>query len=264
MKKPLAKSLNIVDVIVKSRHSNRIKRFIENQLNNHKDNKMFSFITETWNPVTGCKHHCIYCWARKLALTKLKGTRKYRNGFKPTIHLEEFKRKFNGGVVFVSDMGDLFGEFVPSEWIQKVIDYTAKFPNTYFLFMTKNPARYHEFIDEFPTNAILGATIETDRDDLYRKYRISRAPLPSQRYLAMKELEWDKKFISIEPILDFNPEKFPRWIEEISPIMVYVGYDNYSWKLPEPTLHSTMEIIEKLREFTVVIEKTIRKAWHEK
>ena len=263
MEKSETESLNIVDIIVKYRHFKKIKDFIENLLNSRKGSRMFSLVTETWNPVTGCDHYCIYCWARRLALTKLKNTRKYRNGFKPAIHPSEFKKKFSGGIVFVTDMGDLFSASVPSVWILKVIRYTAKFPDTYFLFMTKNPARYHEFIDEFPPNAILGATIETNRDDLYYKYRISQAPPPSERYIAMKELEWDKKFISIEPILDFNLRVFSKWIEEISPIMVYIGYDNYGWKLPEPTLYNTLRLIEELRKFTIVIKKTIRKAWYE-
>lgn len=263
MEKSEMKSLNIVDIIVKYRHFKKIKDFIENLLNSRKGSRMFSLVTETWNPVTGCEHYCIYCWARRLALTKLKNTKKYRNGFKPAIHPDEFKKKFNGGIVFVSDMGDLFGATVPSEWILKVIKHTAKFSDTYFLFMTKNPARYHEFLNEFPPNAILGATIETDRDDLYYKHKISHAPLPSERYIAMKELKWDKKFISIEPILDFNLRIFSKWIKEISPIMVYIGYDNYGWKLPEPTLYNTLKLIKRLKRFTIVIKKTIRKAWYE-
>jgi len=25
-------------------------------------------LIERWNPITGCCHECIYCWARRLAL----------------------------------------------------------------------------------------------------------------------------------------------------------------------------------------------------
>jgi DNA repair photolyase len=28
--------------------------------------RMFDFVTETWNPITGCSHECVYCWARRL------------------------------------------------------------------------------------------------------------------------------------------------------------------------------------------------------
>ena len=230
---------------------------------NVKASRMFSVVTKTWNPVTGCLHYCKYCWARRLALTKLKNTKKYRNGFSPQIHENEFRKRFNGDFVFVCDMGDLFGDWVPREWILKVIEHIKKFPDTDFLFLTKNPKRYHEFIDYFPENAILGATIETNRDDLYRKHDISKAPLPSERYKAMKTLDWPKKFVSIEPILEFDLEMFSKWIREIRPIMVYVGYDNYNNGLPEPCLEKTLRLIKELSEITTVKTKTIRKAWDE-
>ncbi len=222
--------------------------------------KMFSIVTETWNPVTGCLHHCKYCWARRLAETRLKNSRRYCNGFTPRLNKEEFNKKFRGGVVFVSDMGDLFGEFIPDEWIEAVIKHVKKFPNTFFLFLTKNPSRYNDF--DFPENAILGATIETDKDEIYGE--ISKSPKPSERIKAMVKLDWDFKFLSIEPILDFSP-KYWRKIEKINPFMIYIGYDNYHNKLPEPTLDKTLSLTKKLRDNGfLVLEKTMRRAWYEK
>jgi DNA repair photolyase len=232
--------------------------------NNANGRKMFNIITKTWNPVTGCYHSCIYCWARKLALRKLRNAERYRNGFIPKLNQGEFNDRFDGGIVFVSDMGDLLGDFIPRKWIESVINYVKKFPNTYFLLLTKNPARYHEFLDKMPSNIILGVTIETNRDDLYLKKMISKAPLPSKRYEAMQKLNWDKKFISIEPILDFDLEKFAQWIEEIEPLMIYIGYDNYNNKLPEPSINKTLKLIEVLSETTLIIKKTIRSAWNER
>ncbi len=222
--------------------------------------KMFSIVTETWNPVTGCLHYCRYCWARRLAETRLKNSKRYSNGFTPRLNKEEFSKRFKGGVVFVSDMGDLFGEFIPDEWIEMVLKHVRKFPNTFFLFLTKNPSRYHNF--DFPENVILGATIETDRDSIYEG--ISKAPKPSERIKAMIELDWDAKFLSIEPILDFSP-KFWKKVEKINPFMIYIGYDNYSYKLPEPSLDKTLFLIKKLRDNGfLVLEKTIRRAWYER
>jgi len=222
--------------------------------------KMFSIVTETWNPVTGCLHHCRYCWARRLAETKLKNSKRYSNGFAPRLNKGEFSKRFKGGVVFVSDMGDLFGEFIPDEWIELVLKHVKKFPNTFFLFLTKNPLRYHDF--DFPENAILGATIETDDNEVYAG--ISKAPKPSERIKAMMELDWDAKFVSVEPILDFSL-RFWEKIERINPLMVYIGYDNYGHKLPEPTLDRTLSLVKKLRDDGfLVLRKTIRRAWHEK
>jgi hypothetical protein len=167
-------------------------------------------------------------------------------------------------VVFVADMGDMFCAGVPDEWIVRVIEHIRGFPNTYFLFLTKNPERYRDFVDIIPNNVILGATIETDKDEIYLEHNISGAPLPSLRYKAMKALNWDLKFVSIEPILDFDLENFVKWIKDINPFMVYVGYDNYKYKLPEPQLSKTEGLINELSRFTLVVKKTIRKAWFEK
>lgn len=218
--------------------------------------RMFSFITKTWNPVKGCKHKCIYCWASKLAETRLSKTKKYKDGFKPKIFPEELKVKFyDGEFVFVCDMGDLFGRWVPAEWIQEVIKVVEENPQTQFLFLTKNPKRYLEF--SFPGNAWLGATIETNRNT--KKLGISRAPKPWDRIRAMSLLKHPKKFVAIEPILDFDLNRFITWLLLIQPIKVCIGYDNYNNRLPEPPLRKTLQLIRLLRKFSEVETKTLRR-----
>ncbi len=56
----------------------------------------------------------------------------------------------------------------------------------------------------------LGATIESNRD-----YGVSKAPSPMERYEAMSAIEWCMKFLSIEPIMDFDFEEFSMWIKDI-------------------------------------------------
>jgi DNA repair photolyase len=242
-----------------------VKTLFEHILNDRSNGrKMFNVVTKTWNPVTGCLHNCSYCWARDLATTKLRNSHRYREGFCPSLNKEEFRHRFNkGDFIFVSDMGDLFGDFIPDEWILKVIEHAKQFPQTYFLFLTKNPAKYEKFLDNMPMNAILGATIETNRDKEYSENAVSRAPSPSARYTEMKKLEWDKKFISIEPVLDFDFTVFYKWIEEIFPFMVYIGYDNYFKRLSEPPLSKTTKFAEELSKLMLVVKKSIRPAWFE-
>ncbi|MGC8937154.1 MAG: DUF5131 family protein, partial [Candidatus Methanomethylicaceae archaeon] len=185
----------------------------------------------------------------------------YKNGFISKLNEDELKKKFNGGIVFVSDMGDMFAETVPDDWIVRVLDHVRKFPSTEFLFLTKNPRRYHEFLDLFPENSMLGATVETDDDSLAKA--VSKAPPPSDRLEAMYLLKWDKKFISVEPIMEFT-DYFPIKIAETKPSMVFVGYDNYGNGLPEPSLQWTMWLMDELeRRGIEVRRKTIRPAWYE-
>ena len=249
---------------MKSRTLALIKDMIEHSLNQKNHGKMFNIVTATWNPISGCLYNCNYCWARDLALTKLKNSKRYSKGFKPSLNESEFRVRFGkGDLIFVADMGDMFADFTPDKWIIQVLDHIRKFPEAGFLFMTKNPQRYLKLLQYIPENAILGATIETTNDDIVQTDKVSTAPLPSQRYKAMKELEWDRKIVSIEPIMDFDLNTFSRWIEEINPFIVYVGYDNYCHKLREPKLEKTNELLNKLSETSLVIRKSIRPAWFE-
>jgi protein gp37 len=208
---------------------------------------MFEKITKTWNPVAGCLHNCNYCWARRLAETRLSHTEKYKDGFKPIISESDLKKRFRKQYVFACDMGDLFGNWVPKEWILKVLKAIRKSPSSYFLFLTKNPKRYFEFIDVFPKNLVLGATIETNRD-----YKVSVAPSVKKRYEMMVQIPYHNKLISIEPIMDFDYEIFINWLKKIAPILVHVGYANYNQHIPEPTIEKTAELIKDLNSFTKV------------
>jgi len=241
-----------------------IKNIIENSLNKEKHGKMFNIVTSTWNPISGCLFNCSYCWAKELAVTKLRNSKRYSKGFVPCLNENEFKVSFSkGDLIFVADMGDMFSDFIEKEWIIRVFTHISKFPEADFLFMTKNPNRYLELLPSIPKNAILGATIETTHDEIIQIDKVSNAPLPSKRYEAMKALNWNRKIVSIEPILDFDMDTFVHWVEEINPFIVYVGYDNYCHKLREPTLKQTTELMQKLSATSLVIRKTIRPAWFE-
>jgi len=222
--------------------------------------KRFGEITETWNPVIGCLHECVYCWARKLAAKLASmGVQPYaERDFAPTFVRWRLDRKFSrNSFVFVCDMGDLFGSWVPREWILKVLDVVSKNRRTSFFFLTKNPQRYMEF--EFGDNVVLGATVETNRP--YQ--RISRAPQPPERLEAMIKLKHKYKALIIEPILDFDLGEFVYMIKRVKPVFVYVGYDNYGNKLPEPRLEKTLNLIDEVSKFTEVRYRTLRRAWYE-
>lgn len=220
--------------------------------------RMFKSITRTWSPFTGCLFSCAYCWARKLVEERLQPQgKKYKDGFIPTFHPEELKQRFKpDDFVFVSDMGDI--AFARLEWRRTIINRVSEFPDTRFLFQSKDPG-----IFEGPTfsnlpNIYLGTTLETNRD-----YGVTRAPSPLNRYMVMWRLEHAHKFISIEPVLDFDLDVLVGWMRAIKPEIIEVGYDNYSQRLTEPSLCKTLALIQELKKFTRVERKTMRKAWCE-
>ncbi len=187
------------------------------------------------------------------------GVEPYRtHGFSPAFADWRLKQKIpRGSSIFVSDMGDMWGKWVPHEWIERVLKVLRFRPDCSFLFLTKNPARYKEYLGMFTENMMLGATIETNRS-----YKITSAPAPKDRFEAMKDLIWRHKAIVIEPILDFDTE-FISWIEEIGPETIYIGYDNYGCKLPEPPLGKAMMLVDTLKRIADVEVKALRKAWFE-
>ena len=68
----------------------------------------------------------------------------YPFGFDPTFHrykLDELQRWKKPRTIFVCSMADLFGEWVPDEWIKEVFEACEAAPQHRYLFLTKNPAR---------------------------------------------------------------------------------------------------------------------------
>lgn len=133
----------------------------------------------SWNPVTGCLHDCEYCYARSMVHRFGGGTpdsiprvldapvRKdngrinpYPFGFAPTLHryrLDMPAKWTDLRTIFVCSMADLFGEWVPDEWIRKVLDACRATPQHRYLFLTKNPKRYEAVLDHyFPPNMWFG------------------------------------------------------------------------------------------------------------
>lgn len=131
----------------------------------------------TWNPVTGCLHGCEYCYARRIAErfgskqmpifadypvlhepVRCTDTYAYMRDigistgkiqpypfdFLPTFHrykLDEPQRWKKPRTIFVCSMADLFGDWVPDEWITEVFKACEAAPWHRYLFLTKNPTR---------------------------------------------------------------------------------------------------------------------------
>lgn len=133
----------------------------------NRTNESIEWATWSWNPVTGCEHGCSYCYARDIA----KRFYDPQIGFNPHFYPERLSAPQNTPVprsnslkerlVFTVSMGDLFGEWVPREWIEAVMEEVRAAPQWTFIFLTKNPRRYLEI--DFPKNAWVGATADTQQ-----------------------------------------------------------------------------------------------------
>jgi protein gp37 len=221
--------------------------------------RMFRTVTKTWNVFSGCRFSCDYCWSRPLIEGRLAHLPKYKAGFEPTFHPEELKKKFKPGeFVGVALMGDI--SFAAPAQLDEVFDVIARFPKTNFLLQTKDPSLFSRLpACELPKlNVYYGSTLETNR-----VYDCSMAPSPATRFVSLYQLSAPHKFVSVEPIMDFDLGGFVHWLEELKPDIVELGYDNYGHRLVEPKLAKTLELIEMLEQFTIVRRKAIRKAWNE-
>ena len=180
--------------------------------------------THVWNPITGCNHGCRYCYAKRIIdrfapkmterpepgsiieeapgifcatkpvrLVDSKGeytrSANFPTGFNPTFYryqLDYPTHKTAPCRVFVVAMGDMFGEWVPDEWIEKIFEACAKAPQHKWIFLTKNPARYLALAGagKLPKDSIFwfGSTITTPDTPFYWSNQ-------------------HKTFVSIEPLL---------------------------------------------------------------
>lgn len=133
--------------------------------------------------------------------------------FDPTFHrykLDEPQRWKKPRTIFVCSMADLFGEWVPDEWIKQVFEACEAAPQHRYLFLTKNPARFgsingwnHRHNNEYAKdNMWFGTTIT-------RQYELNR----------MLKLPYGNAhtFLSVEPIFErididhYLPTSDARW-----------------------------------------------------
>jgi len=185
----------------------------------------------SWNPVTGCLKGCEYCYAAEMARrfepkpsewpdegtvrvakhddrcfiafnpTALRDadgkyirSTPYPRGFAPTIHsykLDHLKTARSPRRIFVGSMTDLFGDWVPDEWLAAVFQECRDAPQHVYMFLTKNPERY----------AKLAASGQLPRGDNYWYGSTTTTQGADDFKDLTSHPERHNTFVSIEPIL---------------------------------------------------------------
>lgn len=171
---------------------------------NKQDSGGIEWAQLSWNPVVGCRHDCPYCYARDITTRYADA---YPHGFEPAFRPYMLNAPRNTAVpdeaaadtrfknVFTCSMADLFGRWVPEEWIKSILATVQDNPQFNFLFLTKFPKRMAEF--SIPSNAWMGTTVDLQA-------RVSNAETAFARLNAEAGIRW----LSVEPMLE--PLKFER------------------------------------------------------
>jgi protein gp37 len=155
----------------------------------------------TWNPVTGCTKisaGCMNCYAERMARRlQAMGQRRYRNGFKVTLHPEAIKEPYGWKkprIVFVNSMSDLFHEEVPLEFIQDIFTVMNDNQQHTFQILTKRSVRLRELAPllDWSENIWMGVTIENNN-------YVNRAD-------DLRQMDANVKFLSLEPLLGPLPD----------------------------------------------------------
>lgn len=196
---------------------------------------MYDWVTHMWSPVRGkCKHECDYCYMKRFPLPPMNLNEKELNS-----------RLGEDNVIFVCHTADLFADDVPSEWIEQVLWKCREAPKNKYLFQSKNPGRFVEFIDKYPPSIIFGTTIETNRTT----YVESKAPTYTDRAEAIGELsdEGYETIVTIEPIYDFDLDELVAILTSAKPTWINIGADSKNNDIPEPSKEKIVELIETLK-----------------
>jgi DNA repair photolyase len=209
---------------------------------NKSTGNMYTFVNRTWNTIKGeCPHGCSYCYCK-------------RWGKQAPLHFDEKELKTDlgsGNFIFVGSSCDMWAEGMPWEWVYKTLYHCESFGNQY-LFQTKNPIKIFDYRNSLPDNFILCTTIETNR--FYEK-TMGNTPNPYLRANCLAYYDYYKKFITVEPILDFDLIEMIGLIQMSNPEQVNIGADSGNNHLPEPSGEKVLELIAELSKFTRVVQK---------
>ena len=225
--------------------------------------------TKTWSPFVGCRYDCVYCEKSfKRQLKRVAGLLKCQDcyDYEPHYHPERLATSKipNAPIIFVCGTGDI--TFCKYSFMRKIFNviekHRPKIDKTYY-FQSKDPVCFNQYLDWFLANqerVILLTTLETNRDG-YRK--ISQAPLPTARFSDFYDLDYPRKVLTIEPVLDFDLVDFVEMVLKLhrqgSLEYVWFGFDSKRCGLPEPSIDKAQKFVDILQSYRIEVRgKSLR------
>ena len=206
---------------------------------------MYDFITHTWNTIKGeCPHGCSYCYMK-------------RWGKQPPLHFGEKELKTDLGknnFIFVGSSCDMFADGISFQSVYRTLEHCKTYSENKYFLQTKNTDKLAMFFQMLTEHFSLCTTLETNR--IYKEI-MNNSPAIIDRFLNFARIPTKHKFITIEPIMDFDLTEFVEMIKTCNPIQVNIGADSSHKRnrLPEPPKEKILALIEELEKFTTVVQK---------
>jgi protein gp37 len=212
------------------------------------------FCDFTWNPITGCRNGCDYCWARKF------NDRYFKQDFSiPQFHEERLNEKIpklpkvrnyiaeaispDKPIIFTVDMGDIFSQGVEHIWQYKVFRYIQSHPEANFLLLSKVPKSFLYWTYLPTENTFIGTSLDFAHN--------------GGRLIPIKQMGMVgyRTFVNIEPLMSRMDQVDFTGID-----FVIVGALTGRKYRPDPAWHKSINhpVIYYKRNYTAYFPKLIK------